>query len=86
MQVGNSPSLAHYQANSAHQARRGEAVDTPSPGGKERPLGDDLSSFAHGALGMDHPERIEAMDDPTYEAGQYAKAALALGGILLAIA
>ncbi|WP_417345091.1 hypothetical protein [Ferrimonas sp.] len=86
MQVGNNSSLAQYQANSVNQARRGETPETSSSSDSERPLGDDISTFAHGALGMDHPERIEAMDDATYEAGQYAKAAIAIGGILLAIA
>ncbi|WP_035385414.1 hypothetical protein [Ferrimonas futtsuensis] len=85
MQVGNNSSLAQYQANSATQARQGETPEQPRSPDSDRPLGDDISTFAHGALGMDHPERIEAMDDATYEAGQYTKAAIAIGGILLAI-
>ena len=86
MQVGNHSSLAHYQANSVKQAHQSEAPEKSSSTDDERPLGDDLSTFAHGALGMEHPDKIEAVDDPTYEAGQYAKAVIAIGGILLAIA
>lgn len=47
-------------------------------------VGDKVESFAHGALGMDHPDKIEE-EDGSYSAGQYLSAAATVGGILLAI-
>ncbi|MGC9401470.1 MULTISPECIES: hypothetical protein [Vibrio] len=44
-----------------------------------------VESFAHGALGMDHPDKIKEEDDGSYSAGQYLSAAATIGGILLAI-
>ena len=49
-------------------------------------VGDKVESFAHGALGMDHPDKIEEEDDGSYSAGQYLSAAVTIGGILLALA
>lgn len=49
-------------------------------------VGDDVESFAHGALGMDHPDKIEEENDSSYSAGQYLSAALTVGGVLLALA
>ena len=46
---------------------------------------DKVESFAHGALGMDHPDKIEEEDDGSYSAGQYLSAAATVGGILLAL-
>ncbi|MDD9195094.1 hypothetical protein PVK62_04490 [Aliivibrio sp. S3MY1] len=48
-------------------------------------MGDDVESFAHGALGMDHPDKIEEENDSSYSAGQYLSAALTVGGVLLAL-
>ncbi|MFA0079240.1 hypothetical protein AB4427_14035 [Vibrio artabrorum] len=45
---------------------------------------DKVESFAHGALGMDHPDKIEE-EDPSYSAGQYFSAAITVGGIILAL-
>lgn len=47
---------------------------------------DDVESFAHGALGIDHPDKIEEENDSSYSAGQYLSAALTVGGVLLALA
>ena len=46
---------------------------------------DDVESFAHGALGIDHPDKIEEENDSSYSAGQYLSAALTVGGVLLAL-
>ncbi|MEZ8493513.1 hypothetical protein AB6C81_14850 [Vibrio splendidus] len=46
---------------------------------------DKVESFAHGALGMDHPDKIEEEEDNSYSAGQYLSAAATVGGILLAL-
>ncbi len=48
-------------------------------------VSDDVESFAHGALGMDHPDKIEEENDSSYSAGQYLSAALTVGGVLLAL-
>ncbi len=51
----------------------------------DKTVGDKVESFAHGALGMDHPDKIKEEDDGSYSAGQYLSAAATIGGILLAI-
>ncbi|GEM74438.1 hypothetical protein [Vibrio sagamiensis] len=52
---------------------------------EDKSVGDQVESFTHGALGIDHPDKIEQVEDDSYSAGQYTSAALSLGGILLAI-
>lgn len=49
-------------------------------------MSDDVESFAHGALGIDHPDKIKEENDSSYSAGQYLSAALTVGGVLLALA
>ncbi|NVD06258.1 hypothetical protein FCU94_04955 [Vibrio sp. JPW-9-11-11] len=51
----------------------------------EKSVGDKVESFAHGALGMDHPDKIKEEEDGSYSAGQYLSAAATVGGILLAL-
>jgi hypothetical protein len=46
---------------------------------------DKVESFAHGALGMDHPDKVEEENDGSYSAGQFLSAALTVGGILIAL-
>ncbi|WP_047046754.1 hypothetical protein [Vibrio mexicanus] len=53
--------------------------------GKEKTTTSKVESFAHGALGMDHPDKIKEEEDSSYSAGQYLSAAATVGGILLAI-
>lgn len=45
-----------------------------------------ITSFAYGAIGLDHPDEVEQVDDSSYTAGQFVKGALSVGAILLAIA
>ncbi|MGD8230870.1 hypothetical protein [Vibrio sp. TRT 1302] len=52
---------------------------------ENKTVGDKVESFAHGALGMDHPDKIKEEEDGSYSAGQYLSAAATVGGILLAI-
>ncbi len=44
-----------------------------------------IESFAHGALGLDHPDSIKEQEDSSYSAGQYLKGALSVGAMLLAL-
>lgn len=52
---------------------------------ENKSVGDKVESFAHGALGMDHPDKIKEEEDGSYSAGQYLSAAATVGGILLAL-
>ncbi|WP_010449485.1 hypothetical protein [Vibrio rotiferianus] len=52
---------------------------------ENKTVGDKVESFAHGALGMDHPDKIKEEEDDSYSAGQYLSAALTVGGIILAL-
>ncbi|KIF45341.1 hypothetical protein M445_21980 [Vibrio owensii 47666-1] len=60
-----------------HESKKVEA--------ENKTVGDKVESFAHGALGMDHPDTIEEEEDGSYSAGQYLSAALTVGGIILAL-
>ncbi|NDJ82298.1 hypothetical protein GXP65_14790 [Vibrio campbellii] len=60
-----------------HESKKVEA--------ENKTVGDQVESFAHGALGMDHPDTIEEEEDGSYSAGQYLSAALTVGGIILAL-
>lgn len=51
----------------------------------DKTVGEKVESFAHGALGMDHPDKIKEEEDGSYSAGQYLSAAATVGGILLAL-
>ncbi|MEG3755607.1 hypothetical protein [Psychromonas arctica] len=44
-----------------------------------------VESFAHGMLGMDHPEKDKEEADDSYSAGQFLKGALSVGALLLAV-
>ncbi|MGF1755191.1 hypothetical protein L4C33_16560 [Vibrio makurazakiensis] len=59
--------------------------DTKKAEGSKETVGDKVESFAHGALGIDHPDKIEDEEDGSYSAGQYLSAAATVGGILLAL-
>ncbi|NLS14530.1 hypothetical protein HGP28_16830 [Vibrio sp. SM6] len=62
-------------------------IDKESQQRSEEPktVTDKVAAFTHGALGMDHPDKVEEKEDDSYSAGQYLSGALTLGGILLAI-
>ncbi|WP_112479098.1 hypothetical protein [Vibrio variabilis] len=48
-------------------------------------MGKTVTSFAHGALGMDHPDDLEEQKDTSYSAGQYVSAAVTVGALILAL-
>jgi hypothetical protein len=52
---------------------------------KDKSVGDKVESFTYGALGMEHPDKIEEEKDNSYSAGQYFSGAATIGAILLAI-
>ncbi|EDP59246.1 hypothetical protein [Vibrio sp. AND4] len=52
---------------------------------ENKTVSDQVESFAHGALGMDHPDTIEEEQDGSYSAGQFVSAALTISGIVLAL-
>lgn len=52
---------------------------------ENKSVSEKVESFAHGALGMDHPDKVKEEEDSSYSAGQYLSAALSVGGILLAL-
>jgi hypothetical protein len=54
-------------------------------GKNDKSVGDHIESFTYGALGIDHPNEAEKIEDDSYSAGQYLKGALTVGGLLLAI-
>ncbi len=49
----------------------------------DKPMSKKVESFTYGALGMDHPDKIEEKDDSSYSAGQYLSAAATVGSLLL---
>lgn len=50
---------------------------------KEKTVTGKVESFAHGALGLDHPDKKPEEDDSSYSAGKYFSAAATVGGLLL---
>ncbi len=60
-----------------HESKKVEA--------ENKTVSDQVESFAHGALGMDHPDTIEEEQDGSYSAGQFVSAALTISGIVLAL-
>jgi hypothetical protein len=50
---------------------------------KEKTVTGKVESFAHGALGLDHPDKKPEEDDSSYSAGKYFSAAATIGGLLL---
>ncbi|MCF4174681.1 hypothetical protein [Vibrio sp. McD22-P3] len=54
--------------------------------GDDDSVGKSVTSFAHGALGMDHPDDLEKQEDSSYSAGQYVSAAVTIGALILALA
>ncbi|MHA2939940.1 hypothetical protein ACXJY6_16795 [Vibrio sp. RC27] len=53
---------------------------------KDKTVGDKVESFTYGALGMEHPKKLEEEKDDSYSAGQYLSGAATIGTILLALA
>ncbi|USD66045.1 hypothetical protein [Vibrio sp. SCSIO 43136] len=54
----------------------------------DKTITDDVEAFAHGALGMDHPDdfKEQVKEDSSYTAGQYLSAAATIGGLVLLLA
>ncbi|EOX3351873.1 hypothetical protein [Vibrio cholerae] len=52
---------------------------------KEGKTSNKVQAFAYGAIGMDHPDKVQEEKDTAYSAGRYLSAAATIGGILLAV-
>ena len=52
---------------------------------ENKTVSEKVESFTHGALGMDHPDKVKQEEDTSYSAGQYLSAVLSVGGVLLAL-
>jgi outer membrane protein OmpA-like peptidoglycan-associated protein len=59
--------------------------ETKRPEVKNETFTDKVESFAHGALGLDHPDKVKEEVDSSYSVGQYLSAAVSVGGLLLAV-
>jgi len=53
--------------------------------GKEPEETSAVKSFAYGALGMEHPEKVQESDDSSYTAGKFVSALGTIGTILAVI-
>lgn len=62
-----------------------KAMDKATDKDEDDGMGKTVISFAHGALGMDHPDDLEEQKDSSYSAGQYASAAITVGALILAL-
>ena len=49
---------------------------------KEGEASGGVKSFAYGALGMDHPDKVDQAEDDSYTAGQFLKAAATVGSVI----
>ncbi|CAM3534223.1 hypothetical protein VA7868_03863 [Vibrio aerogenes CECT 7868] len=52
---------------------------------EDKTVSDKVESFTYGALGMEHPDKLEEENDSSYSAGQYLSAAATVGSLLLLI-
>ncbi|MGV2986861.1 hypothetical protein ACE1OE_04380 [Vibrio sp. E150_011] len=86
--IENGKPLPTSESETVHfssQAKLALEEDNKSSKDKEETMGSTMQSFAHGALGMDHPDDLEEQKDESYSAGQYVSAAVTVGALLLAI-
>ena len=68
---GKSSELLVEPANRKDTSEKGESAQSSG-----------VKSFAYGALGMDHPDKVEEKEDDSYTAGQYLKAAATIGSVI----
>ncbi|ACA85024.1 hypothetical protein [Shewanella woodyi] len=66
--------LANNTQNSTQVSTQVEAKEDEASGG--------VKSFAYGALGMDHPDKVDQAEDDSYTAGQFLKAAATVGSVI----
>ncbi|MGF1910370.1 hypothetical protein L4C38_13060 [Vibrio kasasachensis] len=87
-EAATSPAPLKVEQNTVTLSEEGKAllaalqeIEKESAQGKT--VSDKVESFAHGALGMDHPDTIKEEEDDSYSAGQFVSAAATVGGLLL---
>lgn len=75
----SSVTLSEAAKTKLAQEQQASATTTTTTESDE---GSDLKSFTFGALGLDHPDKVEEKEDSSYTAGQYVKAAATIGGMI----
>jgi hypothetical protein len=83
--VSISPQAKALLAQEKSSAPQPQSSEQLAKKEEDDKMGKSVTSFAHGALGMDHPDDLEEQKDSSYSAGQYASAAVTIGAILLAL-
>ncbi|GAL20231.1 hypothetical protein JCM19235_4431 [Vibrio maritimus] len=74
--------LLEQEAKAEQKAASNEKANAK----EEEGMSKSVQSFAHGALGMDHPDDLKEQEDTSYSLGQYASAAVTIGALILALA
>ncbi|MDA0147159.1 hypothetical protein [Vibrio sp. LaRot3] len=93
-EAANSPAPLKVEQNKVTLSEEGKAllaalqeIEKESSAAKpEKSVGEKVESFAHGALGMDHPDKVKEEEDDSYSAGQLVSAAATIGGLILMLA
>ncbi|GMQ45976.1 hypothetical protein [Vibrio sp. 10N] len=83
--VSISPQAKALFAQEKSAPEKPVAGDKPVKEDQDEGMSKSVTSFAHGALGMDHPDDLEEQKDTSYSAGQYASAAVTIGALILAL-
>ncbi|ACJ27636.1 Ribosome recycling factor [Shewanella piezotolerans WP3] len=76
------PETAESSVTLSEAAKSKLAQEQQATTTTESDEGADLKSFTFGALGLDHPDKVEEKEDSSYTAGQYVKAAATIGGMI----
>lgn len=76
------PSVAESSVTLSDAAKNKLTQEQQASVTTENDEGADLKSFTFGALGLDHPDKVEEKEDSSYTAGQYVKAAATIGGMI----
>lgn len=78
-----SPQAAKHHVDVKGGANAGAVAKAQE--GKEPEETSAVKSFTYGALGMDHPEKVQESDDSSYTAGKFVSALGTIGTILAVI-
>jgi len=93
--VATSPAPLKVEQNKVTLSEEGKALlaalqeiekESALEAKADKSVSEKVESFAHGALGMDHPDTVKEEEDDSYSAGQFVSAAATVGGLLLMLA